>query len=217
MVIADDQPAFLISLEKVINSNKILKLSFSTTKGSQAVDFILENKPDLALLDVSMNDLSGIGIARELSDKSIKTRVIILTSIDDIEYLKGSADSGVVGYVLKESLSEDLNQCINEVVNGRKFTSEILKNILEGKQKKEYPLVESLKLLSLTETKILKMITENLTSPQIAENLQLSLKTVQNYRQNIAIKFGLTGYKKLVAFTSANREIILNYFSGSPK
>lgn len=217
MVIADDQPAFLKILEKVINSNKKLRLSFSTTKGSQAVDFILGNKPDLALLDVSMNDLSGIGIARELLDKSIKTKVIILTSIDDIEYLKGSSDSGVVGYILKEFLSEDLNQCISEVINGKKYTSELLKNILEGKQKKGYPLIESLKLLSLTETKILKMITENFTSPQIAEDLQLSLKSVQNYRQNIAIKFGLTSYKKLVAFTSANREIILNYFSGSLK
>jgi DNA-binding NarL/FixJ family response regulator len=193
-LIADDHPIFRTGLKDLLlNSFKDLSLT-ECSSGMDAQAKIAEKQPDLAILDINMPEKNGIDVCRWVKEAGIRTRVIMLTMYRDKEMLKKSLSSGAQGYLLKDFSSEEIIQCIKDVLENKKHVGPSLKDLYaeaEALDKKEKDTLNQLKGLSQAELKILKLIGENHSSREIAELLFLSEKTIENYRSRISQKLEL--------------------------
>lgn len=207
--IADDHPIFTEGLVNIIRTVTAWKICGTASNGADALAQIRTLKPHIAVLDVSMPKVSGLEIARTVQNEKLKTKIIILTMFDDGAYLHEALDAGVLGYLLKDSLAAEIVKCIEHVLSGKRFISPALTELLlNSPDTVPSSPADSLKELTPTERKILKLLSQNKTSNQIAKALFISPRTVQNHRVNIASKLRLSGYNKLLEFALQNRSLL---------
>ena len=206
--IADDHPVFAEGLTNIIRSDRRWSVCGTASDGDDALSQIRQLKPAVAVLDVSMPKRSGLEIARIVEHEKLRTRIIILTMFDDNAYLQDALDAGVFGYLLKDSIASEIVKCVEHVLAGKRFISPALTELLltSSKTAAASP-ADALKELTPTERKVLKLLSQNKTSNQIAEALFVSPRTVQNHRVNIAAKLKLTGYNKLLEFALQNKTL----------
>src|SRR5215510_6797710 len=110
IILADDHPVVLNGLRNLIQAEDDLDLVGEASSGLAAMKVIREQKPDVAVLDISMPELNGIVLSRRIADEMPSIRVLVLTLHEDRAYLKQALDAGVLGYVLKRSAAESLVQ-----------------------------------------------------------------------------------------------------------
>ncbi|MFZ4620855.1 MAG: response regulator [Bacteroidota bacterium] len=209
--IADDHPVFAEGLMNIIRTDPRWSVCGTASNGEDALAQIRRMKPSVAVLDVSMPKRSGLEIARVVRQEKLRTRIIILTMFDDNAYLQEALDAGVFGYLLKDSIASEIVKCIEHVLAGKRFISPALTELLltSSKTPSASP-ADALKELTLAEKKVLKLLSQNKTSAQIAEALFVSPRTVQNHRVNIAAKLKLSGYNKLLEFALQNKTLLQN-------
>lgn len=208
IIIADDHPIFREGLIKIISGEPELEIVAHTGDGSEALKLIRAERPNLAILDVSMPNQSGLDVVKTLKSEGIDTEFIILTMYKEEAYFNEALDLGVKGYVLKENATSDLIACIQTVADGRYYVSPIISDYLVNRglrQTKLHEEMPTLEKLTTTERRILKLIAENKTSKQIADELFVSHRTVQNHRTNICEKLNLRGHNKLLQFALENK------------
>jgi len=159
---------------------------------------ILNESPDIAVLDISMPGLSGIEISKELKAKGCATKVVYLTMHNDVLTAKKALTSGgVSGYILKDDAFEDLLYAIKSVSSGGKFISpSISDKILQPSPPKA---VEK-NILTEREREILKLIASGLTNRKIADKLSISVKTVETHRARILQKLDFHTTAELVKY-----------------
>lgn len=204
IVIADDHPIFRKGVLSIVNDASNIKVIGESSSGEDALNLITELKPDIVLLDIDMPVLSGLDVARKLKEQNSKSKVVILTIHKDKEYFDEAMDLDIKAYVLKDSIANDLIECIKLVAKGDYYISPSISTYLvENKKakKQESPLVK----LTPTELQILKLISQNKTNSQIAEELFRSVRTVENHRNNIVNKLGLKGPHALLLFALENK------------
>jgi DNA-binding NarL/FixJ family response regulator len=197
ILIADDHPIFRSGLRFLIESsfspNDITIYEFSN--GKDSLEFIKKNLSiDIALLDIDMPELSGLEVCKEIVHLAISTKVIILTMHKEVEMLKLAMNYGVKGYLIKDNTSEELVECIQTVLKGGTFYSKTVRqytntNFEESKEKSL--IVDHLKQLTKTELKTLKLVSQKLSSKEIADLMFVSVKSVENYRSRICKKLQL--------------------------
>lgn len=182
--IADDHPLILEGNKTFLLNNKYNVIG-TANDGNKAYNQILKLNPDIAILDMDMPVITGLEVAKALKAKKLHTKIIILTLFKKTELIKEIGDS-IEGYVLKEDALDEILICIKSISEGKTYISEKLsKNTF-------YPKTESITAkLTPTEKKILSLITQNLTSSEIAQNLFISSRTVEKHRSNIIQKLNL--------------------------
>ncbi len=211
ILVADDHPVYREGLIKIIHKEKHLKVCYSIGNGNEAWEIIKTKKPAVAILDISMPGLSGIQIAAKIFEQNLPTRPIILTMYSEEEYFEEAMESEVHGYLLKNSTDIEIIDCINAVMKGSFYVSKELVDSMILNRKKPKPendITGMLKKLTPAEIQILKLISQNKTSAQIAGELFVSFRTVQNHRNNISHKLGLSGYNKLLLFAIENKNLL---------
>lgn len=206
--IADDHPVFTEGLVNIIRTEPDWKICGTASNGADALAQIRTLKPHIAVLDVSMPKLSGLEIARTVKHEKLKTKIIILTMFDDSAYLHEALEAGVLGYLLKDSIAAEIVKCIEHVLDGKRFVSAALTELLlTSSETTAVSPADALKDLTPTEHKVLKLLSQNKTSAQIAKALFVSPRTVQNHRVNIAAKLNLSGYNKLLEYALQNKTL----------
>lgn len=211
IIIADDHPLFREGLKQIIGYEKKFEIIGEAGNGEKALELIREKKPDIAILDVSMPGKTGLEVLKELNKSNDPVRVIFLTMHKE-EYLFNEAmDLGIKGYVLKESAAEDISNCLALVASDDYAISPLISNYLIrrlkniDRDKNNKPTIND---LTKSERKILKMISENMKTKDIADELNISTKTVENHRTNISHKLNLNGTLSLVIFALKNKTIL---------
>jgi DNA-binding NarL/FixJ family response regulator len=205
---ADDHPIFRRGLCEIIEEESDLRLVGEASAGNEALEHILSLQPDIAILDVDMPGMTGLETARALCERDVSTRIILLTMHEDEALFNEAIDIGVLGYVLKENAVDEVVKAIRAVASGGTFISPSVSQFLlsrnRGKQdlRKEKPGLES---LTPAERRILKQIAEDKTSKEIADVLNISVRTVETHRQNISTKLGLSGSHSLLKFAFHNK------------
>ncbi|MCB1205002.1 MAG: response regulator transcription factor [Verrucomicrobiae bacterium] len=205
---ADDHPIFRRGLCEIIEEEDDLKLVGQASSGKEALEMILASPPDVAILDIDMPQMTGLEAARVLSGKELPTRIILLTMHEDEALFNEAVDLGVVGYVLKENAVDDVVKAIRIVAEGGTFISPSVADFLFRRSRrtrelhKEKPGLEN---LTPAEKRILRQIAEDRTSKEIANELGISVRTVETHRQNISAKLGLSGSHSLVKFAFHNK------------
>ena len=209
--IADDHPIFRQGLLQIIEGDPELEIVGESGDGEEALQLIRSLCPDIAVLDISMPGMSGLEIVSEVQKESLKVEFIILTMFDEEEYFDEAMDSGVKGYLLKENAGSDLLSCLKSVAQGKYYVSPSISDYLLNRNARVKELNKSTPALSgLTqmEKKVLRLIADNKTSKEVAAELFISYRTVQNHRTNICNKLDLKGHHKLLQFALENKSLL---------
>jgi len=203
ILIADDHPIFRQGLLKIIEADPAFEIIAEAGDGAEALALIKKLRPDIAVLDISMPQLSGLEIARQVQQENLPVRLVILTMYKEEEYFDEAMDLGVKGYLLKENAVSDLRSCVQAVAAGKYYVSPVISGYLINRDARQKALAKekpALGLLTDTERRILKLLVQNKTSREIAAQLHVSYRTVQNHRMNICAKLDLKGHNKLLQF-----------------
>lgn len=202
ILIADDHPLFLAGVRKTLESIAQVQSVEEAANGQEALDRILQEPPPIAIMDIRMPRLSGLQVLRQIREKHLKTLVVLLTMYDDPETFNEAMDLGVNAYVSKESAMEDLVQAVDSVQRGQYYISPILMNLMIQRCVRPAEEKDADPLASLTpsELRVLKLLSDSLTSRQIAEALFISPRTVENHRAHICAKLGINGSHGLLKF-----------------
>ncbi|MBS1550477.1 MAG: response regulator transcription factor [Bacteroidetes bacterium] len=209
IIIADDHPIFRGGLRQIISADKTIEIIGEADNGEKALELIQELKPDIAVLDIDMPKKTGLDVLRALENS--KTKIIFLTMYAEEDIFDEAMDLGIKGYVLKDSAVSDIIECILSVNEDNYYISPNVSNLLVNRRNKSKNLIKKnpeLGSLTKTERNILKYISENKTSKEIAEVLFLSHRTVENHRTNISNKLNLRGSHSLLKFAIENKSYL---------
>lgn len=207
IVTADDHPMLLKGLNDELTNNGYT-ITGQATNGIQALELILKLQPTIALLDIDMPILTGFEVIKMAREKGAKTKFIILSFHKEAYYIVQAKAFQIDGYLLKEDTFFEIEHCINEVLNGNVYFS---KSIEDQPLQNASDELKRLNLLTLSETKILKLIAQEISNQEIADTLSVSIRTVEKHRSNIIDKLGLKkGNNVLTNWVLLNRNIILS-------
>ncbi|MGB5418290.1 response regulator [Algibacter sp.] len=188
IVIADDHPLMLRGLTDFLTS-KGYNIIGSAEDGNAAYNLIVKLKPEIAILDIRMPFKTGLEIAEACKKNNLKTKVILITFDKEEGVYDQAVEFGVYGYILKEFAVEEIETCIRQVKIGKPYFSEEIATYLKASTFDKKP--EALKLLTKSELKIVKLISDSNTSQDIADELSISVRTVDKHRSNIVHKLSL--------------------------
>ena len=193
IIIIDDDPLVVESLKIIINADGINILAVGYD-GFQAVEYYAKYKPDLILMDIRMEKMSGIDAAKEILKMDPKAKILLITTFQDNEYIATALSLGCKGYILKQNI-KGIIPAINAVHSGNLvFDSKIVSNI------KKYTEKDIEINLSDREFDILLLVAEGLNNKEIAEKLYLSEGTVRNYISNMLEKLSLRDRTQLAIY-----------------
>ena len=202
IVIAEDQTLVREGLRSLIAAEKGLQVVGQAADGLQAIRRANQLDPDLILIDLAMPKLSGISAIREIKRVHPDTKIIALTFHTSDEYILAAFNAGADGYCIKNDTYIELTTAIRRVLEGKKYLSpEISNKVLLGflEQKKENP-TSTWDTLTRREIEVLKLVGEGHTSPEIAQILGISSKTVDKHRANMMKKLDLHNSAALTAY-----------------
>jgi DNA-binding NarL/FixJ family response regulator len=193
ILIADDHPLMRRGLRLSIEEDPGLEVVGEASDGEMALDLVVKHKPDVALLDIEMPKLDGIGVAREIVKRGLKTEVIFLTLHSDPAFFQTAMSLGSKGYILKDSAVQEVVVGIRAVAEGRPYLSSAITAALLQKKPAAKPAQEWTAHLTPTERRIMKLIANGKTSKEIGNELSIHYRTVENHRTNICRKLELEG------------------------
>jgi len=205
IVLADDHPIVLDGLRNLIRAEPAFELVGEAASGLSALKIIREQRPDVAVLDISMPELNGILLSRRLAGEMPALRLLVLTLHEDRAYLNQALEAGVRGYVLKRSAVENLVQAIRAVmVGGLYIDPAIVGRVFESKQVNKRLAARKGVAPALTdrEANVLKMAALGFTNKEIASRLDVGVKSIETYKARGLEKLGLKTRAELVRYAS---------------
>ncbi|NMB42849.1 MAG: response regulator transcription factor [Clostridiales bacterium] len=193
IIIIDDDPLVVESLKTIVNANEIDVVA-TGYDGNDAIKLYKTHKADVILMDIRMDNMTGIEAARNILEGDPEAKILLITTFQDEEYIAEALSLGCRGYILKQNF-KGIIPAINAVYAGNMvFDSNIVGNITKHTKKK-------VDLdLSERETEILILVAEGLNNKEIAEKLYLSEGTVRNYISNMLDKLDLRDRTQLAIY-----------------
>jgi len=195
----------LDGLRNLIRAEPDFALVGEAVSGLSALKIIREQRPDVAVLDISMPELNGILLSRRLAGEMPALRLLVLTLHEDRAYLNQALEAGVRGYVLKRSAVENLVQAIRAVmVGGLYIDPAIVGRVFESKQINKRLAARKGVSPALTdrEADVLKMAALGFTNKEIASRLDVGVKSIETYKARGLEKLGLKTRAELVRYAS---------------
>jgi DNA-binding NarL/FixJ family response regulator len=208
VLIADDHPVLRAGLKQVVEADPRVQVVGEADNGLSALEQLDALKPDIAVLDIDMPGLDGFGVLREIQKRRLAAHVIFLTFHADEELFAEAMDLGAKGYILKESALSGIAEGIRAVASGHLYVTPSLTALLLRRRSRaqEFETREpGLAALTPSERRILRLIARGDTSKEIAGQLCVHYRTVENHRLNIAQKLGLNGHNAVLKFALRHR------------
>jgi DNA-binding NarL/FixJ family response regulator len=202
-MLADDHTIVRQGLARLLNDQPDLKIVGEAVNGRTAVDKTLELKPDVVIMDIAMPQMNGIEAAKRIKKKLPKTKILILSMYSHEHYIHELFETGVSGYILKDSSGRDIIKAIHAAMNDETFLSPSISKVLVDayrSPRKSSSSAERFKQLSNREREVFQLIAEGHTTRQIADMLCVSISTVKSHRAKIMEKLGIDTPVKLVHF-----------------
>lgn len=209
VIIADDHPIFRKGLRQIIETDRNLKIVAEAEDGNEALEKIRRLKPQVAVLDVDMPNRDGLDVLKNLREDDAPSAVILLTMYKEDRFFNAALDAGAKGYVLKDSAISEIISAIRHAARGENFISPTLSTLLVKRlTRAEHQQKSALDALTESERRILKMVAGAKNNQQIADELFISIRTVENHRSNICRKLDLEGKNALLTYALTNKSQI---------
>ena len=219
VLLADDHDMLRQGLQLLLETQEDIEIVGEARTGQEALECALKRTPDVAIVDITMPDMDGLEACQRIRSQQQTTQVLILTMHESEEYFLQSLRMGAAGYLVKKAAPTDLIAAVRTVASGGIYLYPGLAKALvraylapgesgspstlaEGLSRttKSVELVQSLRKLTPREMEVLKLVAEGFTNQEIADQLVLSIKTVQAHRANVMEKLELADVTHLVRF-----------------
>jgi DNA-binding NarL/FixJ family response regulator len=213
LIIADDHHLIRLGLKNLLASNADLEILHEFDNGLDALNYILDKEPDMAIVDIDMPGISGLELCKVVRENKRSTKILFLTMLNQETVFNKAREIGANGYLLKDFILEELFIAIKTIFNDKFYFSDNLQLKLNNDFSKfviDNALIEKLSRLTETEKKILKLIATNLNSEQIAEKLFASINTVKTHRKNISHKLELENEQNNLLKFAVKNQIYLD-------
>ena len=207
ILIVDDHPLLRRGVRDAIAENPRFQIVGEASDGQEAMRLVTGLKPQIAVVDIDMPRLNGLEMLRALRQLSFPVKTIILTMFKEEDMFNAALDLGALAYVVKENAANDVLAALEKVTRGETFFSSILWEAGQRRSERVQQLLLSkpqIETLTPAERRILKLVGQDYTSKEIANSLNLSVRTVDNHRQNICHKLNLHGTHSLLKFAFDN-------------
>jgi len=206
ILIADDHPYIREGLKKIISKEPGMTVADEASNGQEALNKAWEKDYDVVLLDISMHGMSGLDVLKQLKKQKPKLAILILTMHPEEEYAVRVLKLGASGYLIKESAPDELIRAIKKVSEGGKYVSSSVAERLAFEIGTDYtkPLHAA---LADREYQVMCMIGKGKTARKIAEELSLSVKTVNTYRSRILEKMKMKTSSEIIYYAVKNNLI----------
>lgn len=207
IVLADDHSLVRDGIRALLEEDDNYMVIGEVSNGKEAVQMVLDKKPDLLIIDIRMPEMNGIEAVEELKKHSSPTKCIILSMHDSEEYILKSVNAGASGYLLKDTGKSEFLKAISTVEQGGKYFSGDISNVLvnnllnqgQTKQESKPKTKNGSNSFGITskELQILELVLSGLTNKQISEKLQKSKRTIETHRFNLMRKMGVNNLMDL--------------------
>jgi DNA-binding NarL/FixJ family response regulator len=197
IVLADDHAVVRQGFRLILSQEPDMEVIGEARDGREAVRLAAELRPDLVIMDIAMPGINGVEATRQIRQNDPDCKVLILSMHRDAVYVRETLRCGAAGYILKESIDQDLLRAVRSVAGGHSFLSpEVARTVLEDYQQTEDPF----DLLTAREREVLQMLAEGKVAKEIATALDVSVYTVDAHRGRIMKKLGLRSSTEIVRF-----------------
>ena len=205
VIIVDDHKLFRNGLSFILREIADFEVIGEASNGKEFLKLLEEKKPDLVLMDIKMPEMDGIEASKIALQKHPDLNILVLSMYDDEQYYNTMIDIGVRGFILKDADSGELKAAVTKVYEGNSyFSQELLLKIIKNKTN-----VTNVNI-SKREIEVLTYICKGLANYEIAEILNISLRTVERHRANLLEKTGSSNSIKLVLFAIKNNVVNIN-------
>ena len=205
LLIADDHKLMREGLRALLSGESDIEVIGEASNGREIVKLVEESAPDIVLMDISMPQLNGIDATRQIKDLSGTTRVIALSMHADRLFVQGVLKAGAAGYILKDSAFDELAQAVRAVSNGQMYLSPgVAGVVVEGFLKTNGAPADNEVSLTAREREVLQLITEGITTRDIATQLHISVKTVETHRRQLMKKLDIYTVAELTKYAIRN-------------
>lgn len=189
VLLVDDHTVVRQGLGLLLGAEPDIKIAGEAADGLQAIELAKKLQPDVVLTDIAMPTLNGIEATRTIVAEVPHTKVVVLTSYSNDEYVRQAIEAGAVGFLLKETAANDLVKAIREVQGGNAFFSPVIARRLRD-QSRNAAQPES-RTLTARESQVLQLVADGCPNKKIASELGISIKTVEKHRQQVMNKLGI--------------------------
>ncbi|RUT78212.1 response regulator [Ancylomarina longa] len=212
VIIADDHQIIVDGIKAMLNQIPNIEIIGEARDGQEAVNIIFDLRPNLVILDISMPKLSGIEVAKRIRKENTKIKILVLTQHENREYVMQMLRAGANGYLLKNCKKPELVEAIDTVMRGESYLGNRISKVMinsiidkSTKAEKEETKVHFTK----REKEIIRLIATDLSNQEIADQLSISLRTVETHRRNVMQKLNVNTVVALVRYAVKHKIITI--------
>jgi DNA-binding NarL/FixJ family response regulator len=211
ILIADDHGLVRHGARSVLHSRHGWKVVGEAANGREAVEKAAKLKPDVAIIDISMPELDGVEVARQIREAVPDTKVLVMTMHESDQMVQRALDAGAHGYILKSDLTDALPKAVRAVAEGKRFlTPKVSEIVLDGflKTKGQHQKGERAEAKTTPrELEIIHLLAQGKSNKEIAAELGIAVRTVETHRSKIMLKLGLHSLAELIHY-ALRRKIV---------
>ena len=191
VAIVDNHKMIADGLERLINESENVRVIGKAYSASECWKLLVVVQPDVLMLDIVLPDGNGIHLCPEIKEKYPHIKILMLTSYGELTTIIRAMDAGADGYVLKDSMPEELIEGVCTVASGKRFLCEEVNVTLQNKDNNPLELTRR-------ELELLQLIVEGYTLPELANKMCLGIQTIRSYRKNLNMKLNAHNTAQLV-------------------
>lgn len=203
-MLADDHILIREGLRQLLEFDGSIKVVAEAGDGEECLELLEENKPDVLLLDINMPKKNGIEVLKNIKERNIEIKVLILTVHNEIEYLMKAVEIGVDGYIMKDSDLDELKNAITTVISGENYIQPKLIPALNKKLVSMDNDKEKIESLTDRELEVLILVAKGMFNKEIGITLDISERTVKNHLSNIFKKIEVSDRTQAAVFAIKN-------------
>ena len=204
ILLVDDHEIILDGLRAMLYKTNDFQIVGEAKSGKEAIEKTLELLPEVIIMDISMPDMSGIEATEIIKKKFPRIKILVLTQHESSDYIMRMLKAGADGYLLKNCKKAELTEALESLINNEKYLGKRVSTILmdnvynvKNRDSKEQ---ESRIILTPREIEIIRHISADLSNQDIADRLNISIRTVETYRRNIMLKLNVKSVIALVRY-----------------
>ncbi len=204
VMLADDHVLMREGIRQLLEFDGSIEVVAEANDGEECIEKLLEMSPDILLLDINMSKKNGIEVLKDIKNKDIDVKVLILTVHESIEYLLKAVELGADGYIMKDSESAELKKAISVIMNGENYIQPNLIPALNNRLVARDIDKDKIESLTGRELEVLIQVANGMFNKEIANSLNISERTVKNHISNIFKKIGVFDRTQAAVFAIKN-------------